>query len=358
MPVNDLSRAIKAQRLDLDRAMAAVLDSGWVVLGPQVRAFEEELGLYLGVDHVTSVANGTDALTIALTALGCRPGDLVATVANAGGYSSTAIRAVGAVPIYVEVDPTTALVTPTSVAHAIDAGAKVVVVTHLFGAMAPVEEIVELCRTRGVRVLEDCAQSIGAQRGAQRAGTFGDVAAFSFYPTKNLGALGDGGAVVTNSADLDASVRSLRQYGWTSKYTVGRAGGCNSRLDELQAAVLRIRLPRLDEGNARRREIHARYTEATTAHFFGSADTSFVGHLAVFDAPDRDRARARLDEAGIGTDIHYPIPDHRQPFEAEYRVADSLAVSEQLAGRILTVPCFPELLDAEVDRVCDALSSL
>lgn len=358
LPVNDLARAIAAQRADLDRALGEVLDSGWVVLGPQVRGFEEELAAYVGVAHAASVANGTDALTIALTALGCGPGDLVATVANAGGYSTTAIRNVGAIPVYVDVDPTTALMTVDSMRPALESGVKVAVVTHLFGAMAAVEEIVDLCHARGVKVLEDCAQAIGAERAGRRAGSIGDAAAFSFYPTKNLGALGDGGAITTNDASLDEAVRSLRQYGWEGKYTVGRTGGRNSRLDELQAAVLRVRLPALDAGNARRREIHHRYSQAASDQFFGAGDDSFVAHLAVLDTSDRPRARAALDAAGIMSDIHYPIPDHQQPVTAEHHVAGSLAVTEHLAGRILTVPCFPELTDAEVARVCDGLAAL
>jgi dTDP-4-amino-4,6-dideoxygalactose transaminase len=358
LPVNDLSRAIAAQRSDLDRAMAAVLDSGWVVLGPQVRSFEEELASYLSVGHAVSVANGTDALTIALTALDCGPGDLVATVANAGGYATTAIRNVGAVPVYVDVDPATALMAADSVTTALDSGVRLVVVTHLFGAMAPVQAIVDLCRPRGVKVLEDCAQAIGSERAGQRAGSIGDAAAFSFYPTKNLGALGDGGAITSDDAGFAEAIRSLRQYGWESKYTVGRTGGRNSRLDELQAAVLRVRLPLLDEGNARRREIHKRYAASSSHRFFGVDDGSFVAHLAVLEVADRDRARAALEAVGIMTDVHYPIPDHRQPVRAEHRLAGSLAVTEELAGRILTVPCFPELTDSEVDRVCEGLSAL
>jgi dTDP-4-amino-4,6-dideoxygalactose transaminase len=163
---------------------------------------------------------------------------------------------------------------------------------------------------------------------------------------------------VTDDPALDEAVRSLRQYGWSSKYIVDRPGGRNSRLDELQAAVLRVRLPRLDEGNARRREIRRRYAESSAARFFGTDDTSSVAHLAVLDAVDRDRARSLLGAAGIGTDVHYPVPDHRQPFVADHEVAGSLVVSEGLADRILTVPCFPELTDTEVDRVCEGLSAL
>ncbi len=358
VPVNDLSRAIAAQRNELDAAVAEVLDSGWVVLGPHVAAFEQELARFLGVHHAVSVANGTDALTIGLMALGCRPGDHVATVANAGGYATTAIRNVGAVPVYVDVDPATALMTPATLESALGTGIKVVVVTHLFGAMADVAELVEACHQRGIAVLEDCAQIIGAQRDGRRAGSVGDVAAFSFYPTKNLGALGDGGAVCTNDSELAEGMRSLRQYGWEGKYRIARVGGQNSRLDEMQAAILRRRLPLLDAANERRRAIHALYAEAVgDDRIFGSNDDSFVAHLAVLDLPDRDAARVDLEEAGIGSDVHYPMPDHRQPVDAPFLVADTLEVTERLSERIVTVPCFAELKDDEVDRVREVLST-
>ena len=361
VPVNDLSRAIGLQRAEIDGAVADVLDSGWVVLGPQVSAFEAELAELNGTTHAASVANGTDALTIALLALGCGPGDRVATVANAGGYSTTAIRGIGATPVYVDVDRRTALMTPDTLAPALELGVTAVVVTHLFGAMADVATIVELCHARGVKVLEDCAQAVGAERDGRRAGSVADAGAYSFYPTKNLGALGDGGAVCTSLAQVDETVRSLRQYGWSGKYHIARTGGRNSRLDELQAAVLRRRLPLLHDGNDRRREIHRRYAEAVGAdRIFGTDDASFVAHLAVLDVPDRARAVAELDAAGIGTDVHYPVPDHLQDVPGTDGlgvVAGSLEVTEELAGRILTVPCFPELDDSEVDRVCQVLAS-
>jgi aminotransferase EvaB len=358
VPVNDLSRAIDAQRAEIDAAVAEVLDSGWVVLGPQVSAFEEELATYVGAAHAVSVANGTDALTLALTALGCRAGDLVATVANAGAYSTTAIRSIGAVPVYVDVDLDTALMTRETVTAALDHGVKAVVVTHLYGAMADVDGIVALCHQRGVKVLEDCAQSIGAERDRRQSGSVADAGAFSFYPTKNLGALGDGGAVCTSDSDVAEAVRSLRQYGWDGKYRIGRSGGRNSRLDEVQAAVLRRRLPLLAAGNERRRAVYRRYAEALGAgRILGVDDASFVAHLAVLVVDDRERAQAALEEAGIGSDVHYPVPDHLQEVEAAYVVAGNLAVTEDLSTRILTVPCFPELTDVEVDRVCEVLAA-
>lgn len=358
VPVNDLSRAIAEQRHELDSAIAAVLDSGWLILGPQVRAFEEEFAGFLNVAHTVCVANGTDALTLGLVALGCRPGDRVATVANAGGYSTTAIRGVGAVPVYIDVSPTTGLMATDTVVAALDTGVKAVIVTHLFGAMAAVEEVVRLCRRRGVVVLEDCAQAVGAERNGRRVGTWGDAAAFSFYPTKNLGALGDGGAVCTDHEGVARRLRSLRQYGWEGKYRIERPHGRNSRMDEVQAAVLRRRLPLLPAANDRRRSIWRRYAEAIgTDRIFGVDDGSFVAHLAVLQVTDRAAAQADLEAAGIGHDIHYPIPDHLQAVEAPREVAGSLHVTEHLSERILTVPCFAELTEDEVERVCEVLAS-
>ena len=223
--------------------------------------------------------------------------------------------------------------------------------------MADLGAIRESARARGIR-WSRTARRRSAPGRRSRAGAIGDAAAFSFYPTKNLGALGDGGAVVTRDDATAATLRSLRQYGWEGKYVVARAGGRNSRLDELQAAILRRRLPLLDAGNSRRREIHRRYAAALGAgRMIGPADESFVAHLAVAEVDDRDAVRERLAAAGIGTDVHYPVPDHRQPVAAD-AVAGELTETERLAGRILTLPCFPELEDAEVDLVCGELESL
>jgi dTDP-4-amino-4,6-dideoxygalactose transaminase len=234
------------------------------------------------------------------------------------------------------------------------------VVTHLYGNVADVEPIRRLCDERGVLLVEDCAQAIGARRDGRFAGTFGHLAAFSFYPTKNLGALGDGGAVVTDDPALAASVRALRQYGWEHKYHVVRRHGRNSRLDELQAAILRSKLPMVDRWNERRRTIVGRYAGAldVSAGRFVFDEGTSVAHLAVALVEDRDRARAVLEERGIGTDVHYPVADHRQPVWDGHAVQARLPVTEDAVEHVLTVPCFPELEDAEIDHVCEALDDL
>ena len=232
------------------------------------------------------------------------------------------------------------------------------VATHLYGLMCDVEVIAAaVSRTRD-QLIEDCAQAAGARRGGGRAGSFGDAAALSFYPTKNLAAIGDGGAVATNDPEVDERVCTLRQYGWRQKYHAELAGGWNSRLDELQAAVLRVGLARLEERNERRREIVGRYAAALPAHagrFVSSDGEDFVGHLAVILAEDRERLAAALKAAGIGTDVHYPIADYDQP---AWRTGVRLPVTDHAVAHVLTVPCFPELTEDEIQRVCEALGEL
>jgi dTDP-4-amino-4,6-dideoxygalactose transaminase len=356
VPFNDLSRT-PADVLDrLEDAARRVIRSGWYVMGPEHDAFEQELAAYAGGGEAVALGNGTDALEFALAALGVRPGSRVLTAANAGGYTSVAARVLGAVPVYCDVDADTLLMTPATVSAALeslDAPPAAIVVTHLYGAMAPVREIVAFADGLGIPVIEDCAQSFGARVDGRAGGTFGAIATASFYPTKNLGALGDGGAVLTSDPELAATVRRMRQYGWDRKYHVASTRGRNSRMDELQAAMLRVRLPLLDAANERRRDLHAKY-EAATGRMVHRAGESFIAHLAVAAVPDRDGLRRFLDEHGITTDVHYPIPDHWQDFPGG-KVEQSLPVTERAAASVLSLPMFPELTDAEADRVAEAL---
>ena len=363
VPFNDLGRGAQIIRDSLDEVISRVVGSGWYVLGPEHDGFENELATYMGVAHAVGVGNGTDALQLALTGLGVGTGDTVLTAANAGGYTSTAARSIGAVPVFADVDATTMLMTTETVAAAVAAleiAPKVIVVTHLFGTAADIVPIVEWAHDRDIFVLEDCAQSLGAMVGDRRAGSIADVATTSFYPTKNLGALGDGGAILTSSDDLARTLRQLRQYGWSSKYQTTVQGGRNSRLDELQAAILRTKLTMLDGWNQRRREIHARYEAAVSsnARMVNVASPGYVGHLAVVEVQDREAAKSIFDKHGIRTDVHYPIPDHLQPIAAGSRVAMALPVTERAAEHIISVPLFPELNDDEIERTCVALSEL
>jgi dTDP-4-amino-4,6-dideoxygalactose transaminase len=285
----------------------------------------------------------------------------VATVANAGGYTSAALNIVGAIAVYIDVDPGSHLMDLEQLKRVVGAGEiDAIVVTHLFGRMLDLARLRGLADRAGIPLIEDCAQAHGARRGGQRAGSVGDVACFSFYPTKNLGALGDAGAVTTNSPELAARTRVLRQYGWGAKYRVTEAGGRNSRLDELQAAVLRAKLPHLDGWNARRREIAARYTASIDNPRIKCPPIQgddYVAHLYVIECDDRDGLREHLAASQIVCDIHYPTPDHVQPVALRSGGRCSLPVTERLAGRVLTLPCFSELEDREVDRIVDLIKA-
>ena len=360
VPMNDLQRGFNEHRDELMATLQRVAQSGWYVHGPEHAAFQTEFADFIGMAHCVGVASGTDALELAIRALGKRREGTVLTAANAGGYTTTAARRAGRQVAYADVDPTNLCLSAKSVEPVL-AGVAICVVTHLYGRMAPIEQIVQLCHDRGVTVIEDCAQSVGAERDGCKAGSFGDAATFSFYPTKNLGALGDGGAIGTSDPQLAASLLLLRQYGWTSKYSIGVDGGRNSRLDEMQAAVLRSRLPHLPAWSARRREIITSYSAAahgTHLRMLAIEGEDHVGHLAVGLSPYRDEVAATLKAAGVRTDVHYPIPDHLQPAFAGELAHLSLPVTEETAGQLISLPCFAELTDSEVEQVCDALRSL
>lgn len=359
--INDLNRHTQPIRAALNAAMERVLHSGWFVLGPEVRAFEEEFAGYCGTAHCVSLANGTDALELALRALDIGHGKTVLTVANAGMYSTIAILAAGATPVYADILPATLLMDAADLRRIMDRQpVDAVIATHLYGLLADVPEIVRLAHARGIPVIEDCAQAHGAMLHGQKAGSFGDIGCFSFYPTKNLGALGDGGAIVTGRADLAEKVRRLRQYGWSGKYHADLAGGRNSRLDEIQAAVLRVMLPMLDRWNERRREIAARYTEkivhpaVITPAIHGQG---YVAHLYVIRTARRDSLKQHLAEAGIPSDIHYPVPDYLQPSCRHLCEGADKPVTSRACAEVLTLPCFPEMSDDETDLVIDRINS-
>lgn len=362
IPMNDLGRLIREDRSSIDRAIGSVLESGWLIHGTQHQTFEDEFAAYNGSSSCVGVANGTDGLIIALGAIGVGPQDTVIMVANAGFYAATACCARGATPHFVDVRRDTLNMDPAALRTALERTTpKAVIVTHLYGGLAEVEEIAALCREANVALIEDCAQATGARTSSGRmAGTFGDLGCFSFYPTKNLAAIGDGGAIVTDSLELAEHCRRIRQYGWSERYTVTRSG-VNSRLDEIQAAVLRDRLPRLDDRNTRRRGIAAAYAEALTKHesqlvFWD--DASNVAHLTVVRTAFRDDLRTHLDAYGVSTDIHYPIADDLQEIwqsEGRTRIADDLVETYSAITEIVSVPGFPEMTDEEVLRVASAL---
>jgi aminotransferase EvaB len=357
IPVNDLRRG--ALDDDVAEAVNRVVASGWYLLGEETAAFESELAEYLGAGHVVGVASGTDALELACLALNGGAGQEVVTAANAGGYASVAAYRCGMRARFADVDDRDLLLTPRTVEEALTPRTTIVIVTHLYGKMAPVSEICELCHSKGILVIEDCAQAAGARADGRYAGSVGDAAAFSFYPTKNLGALGDAGAVVTSDDSVAARARRLRQYGWDVKYRIEQAGGKNSRLDEIQAAVLRVRLPQLEDLNRRRREIARDYADAlsaTAVRMAQGGEEDYVAHLAVIRTTHRAAFAQALAARGVATDTHYPIPDHRQKVIGQPWVR--LPVTEAASEEVLSLPCFPELAPEELELICAALAEV
>jgi dTDP-3-amino-2,3,6-trideoxy-4-keto-D-glucose/dTDP-3-amino-3,4,6-trideoxy-alpha-D-glucose/dTDP-2,6-dideoxy-D-kanosamine transaminase len=359
--LNDLLRQTRALQAELSASVNRVLMSGWYILGAECDAFEMEFAAYCGVAHCISVANGTDALELSLRCLGVGRGDTVATVANAAGYSTTAIRAIGAEPLYVDIDLSTMNMSVAALSASLAASVRAVIVTHLYGRIADVPALLAVASRAGIPLVEDCAQAHGAAIGGKKAGSWGTLACFSFYPTKNLGALGDGGAITTNDERLARRLKSLRQYGWSSKYQSIEYGR-NSRMDEMQAAILRTKLPHLDAWNARRREIAATYSKALASQPVECPQDfseAYVAHLYVIKSPMRDRIRAALKAAGVATDIHYPLPDHLQVAGRGSPAAlAQLPVTERSAREILTLPCYAELEEGEISTVVDALQGL
>ena len=357
--INDLSRHNGPLLPEIQSRVTTVLQSGWYILGAEVRAFEKSFAAYCGVSHCIGVGNGTDALELALRALRIGPGDEVITVANGGGYGTTAIRCAGAVPVYVDVHSESMSMDPAALAGRITPLTRAIMVTHLYGRMADMAGLLAIAGAARIPIIEDCAQAHGARLDGRAAGAWGQLGCFSFYPTKNLGALGDGGAVTTSDAVLAERVRALRQYGWAQKYDCRAAQGRNSRLDEMQAAILSVKLPRLDDWNRRRRNINALYSElleGADVRLPPIAGENDAAHLYVIRTPERDRIRKALAGQGIATDVHYPIPDHRQ--ECDSGTASSgcaLPVTEACCGEVLSLPCFPEMQDEEVARVASCV---
>jgi dTDP-4-amino-4,6-dideoxygalactose transaminase len=351
-----------AQKEEIDEAVARVLAGGRYILGDEVAAFEAEFATYLGASHAVGVACGTDAVELALRACGIGSEHAVIAPSHTAVATIAAIERTGARPVLIDVDPLTYTITAPDLEAVLQEPrafeghrAAAVIPVHLYGNPADMSAILEVASRHGLRVVEDCAQSIGAKIGGRRAGTFGDVAAFSFYPTKNLGAFGDGGLVATNDADLAARLKSLREYGWQERF-VSAFAGVNSRLDEIQAAVLRVKLKRLDADNDRRVEIARRYSAGLRRPGLVvpacARDAEHVFHQFVIRTADRDDLRRFLQQRGIGTAIHYPVPVHRQPaYENRGLCGSSLPRTEKICSEILSLPMFPQLTDADVDRV-------
>lgn len=360
VPQADLQASYMAHQTEIDTAVRRVLESGWYILGKEVKAFEQAFASYMGVEHAMGVGNGTDALELALRACGVGPGDLVFTVSHTAVATVAAIELAGATPVLVDIDPVTYTMDPNSfesaLARAPGGTPKVVIPVHLYGQPTDLPAILALARRHGLRVIEDCAQSHGATLASRMTGSWGDIAAFSFYPTKNLGAMGDGGMVVTNDPVLAEQVRLLQQYGWRERYISDIPGG-NSRLDEIQAAILKVKLAYLDTDNDCRRRLAQLYTTLfadtgiTLPHV--RPEATHVFHQYAVCLPQRDELRFHLWQSGIGTLIHYPVPVHLQPaYRDRLKNPVPLPITEQTARQVLSLPIYPQMSEEQARFAC------
>lgn len=362
IPCANPAAQYQTSKAEIDRAIAKVCDGGWYVLGEEVRAFEGEFAKYCGATHGVGVGNGTDAIHLALRALGVGPGDEVVTVAHTAVATVAAIEMTGASPVFVDIDPVTYTLDPSKLEAALSPRTKAIVAVHLYGHPADMDGISAVANAKGIPVVEDCAQAHGAELGGRRVGSMGRLACFSFYPTKNLGAIGDGGMVVTGDAALAARLRELREYGWRERY-VSATTGVNTRLDELQAAVLRVKLRRLEADTELRRAHAARYREGlggtSLALPVERPGAHHVYHLYVVRSAGRDELQRRAKEKGVGTLVHYPVPIHLQPaYAGRVRGSDKLPETERAAKDVLSLPMYPELQPLEVSTVIDVLGAI
>jgi dTDP-4-amino-4,6-dideoxygalactose transaminase len=346
-----------AHKDEIDAAVARVLDGGRYILGAEVEAFENEFAEYMGAASALGVGSGTEALHVALAACGVGQGDEVVTVSHTAVATVAAIELCGARPVFVDIRPDTFTMDVARLEAALGPRTKAIVPVHLYGHPADIVDIVAIAKRRGLRVVEDCAQAHGASVAGRKVGTFGDVGCFSFYPTKNLGALGDGGAVTTNDPDLARKMRLLREYGWSERY-VSDIPGWNTRLDELQAAILRVKLRHLDENNAARRRVAAAYAAGLDGSGLvlpnESAGVAAVYHLYVVRSGRRDALIEHLRSRGIAALVHYPVPVHWQPAYRQRAPAAGLPATERAAAEVLSLPMYPELRKVDIDTVIEA----
>lgn len=360
--LTDPLQAYINHKAEIDRLISDVLASGQYVIGDAVAEFEQTFAAYLGIRHVVAVNSGSDAIEIGLRSNGIGPGDEVITVSHTALATVASIMAVGAHPVLVDVEPNSRCICPKSVERAVSTKTKAIVAVHIYGQPANIKALQNVAAKNNLKLIEDCAQSAGAAVGSKKVGTFGDLAAFSFYPTKNLGAFGDGGAIATDSGMLAEKARRIRQYGWDSARKTEYPGR-NSRLDEVQASVLNYRLNQLDQENNRRREIAARYCQQLACLDqqlqvpSTYSDRHHVYHLFVCTLSNetlRDPLSAFLENAGIQAGVHYPVPVHEESGYQEFVSVDGdkLPQTESLGKRIISLPMHPALSDEEVDTVC------
>ncbi|NKE44023.1 DegT/DnrJ/EryC1/StrS family aminotransferase [Roseomonas frigidaquae] len=369
VPQADPGAGYRAHKDEIDAAALRALGSGWYILGAEGAAFEKEFAAWQGAARAVGCANGTDALMLTLRGMGIGAGCTVVTVSHTAVATVAAIEMVGATPLLVDIDPDTFTMDADELVAVLNdpppglPPIRAIIPVHLYGQSCDLEPMLAACREHGVMVIEDCSQAHGATLAGRKVGTMGDAACFSLYPTKNLGALGDGGVMSTDDAALADRIGAIRQYGWKERY-ISDTIGVNSRLDEIQAAILRVRLPYLDATNARRAEIAAQYDAALAggpiAPPVRRADAGHVYHQYVLRVPNRTALMARLRAEGVATAIHYPAPVHLQP---AYRGRTPMgpagcAETARAAGEVMSLPMFPELTEAQVAHVCGVLRGL
>ena len=360
IPFNQLKPLHDLIADEIGAALRRVADSGWYILGPEVEVFEAEFAAYHGVAHAVGVASGTDAIELALRAADIGPGDEVITVSHTAMATVTAIESTGATPVLADIDPRSFTLDPQKASDAITERSRAILVVHIYGCPAELGALKAIADEHDLLLIEDCAQSHGAEYRGQKVGSIGHLGTFSFYPTKNMGAYGDGGAVITHDDKLADRLRKLRNYGQTTRYT-HQSRGTNSRLDALQAAILRVKLKHLETHNRRRREIAALYDEHLRQVVTPCVpeDAEHVYHLYVIRDAQRDQLMLELKAGDIGTLIHYPIPVHLQESHRDLGVGiGSLPETEKAAREILSLPMYIGLSDADVMRVCAAIAQL
>lgn len=369
VPQADPGAGYRAHQAEIDAAVARALGSGWYILGKEGAAFEAEYAAWLGTQRAVGCANGTDALALILRGMGIGPGSTVVTVSHTAVATVAAIEMAGATPLLLDIEPETYTMDPDELAAVLEdpppglPPIRAAIPVHLYGQSCDLGPMLEACKREGVALIEDVSQAHGATWQGKKLGTLGQASAFSLYPTKNLGALGDGGVLATDDGALADRIAAIRQYGWVERY-VSDMVGVNSRLDEVQAAILRVRLTHLDAANARRQAIAASYDAALAGGPVAAPQRregcGHVFHQYVLRVGDRAAVQAKLRAQGVATGVHYPVPVHLQ---AAYRGRTPMgpagcAETARAAGEVLSLPMFPELTDAQVDAVCAALRSL
>jgi dTDP-4-amino-4,6-dideoxygalactose transaminase len=348
-----------ARKAEIDEAVMRVLEGGRYILGEEVKAFEAEFSAYIGVTHGIGVGSGTEGLHLALVACGIGPGDEVITASHTAVATVAAIEKSGATPVFVDIEPDFYTLDPGQMASAVTPKTKGVIAVHLYGQPADLDPIMEIAGKSGLYVIEDCAQAAGAAYKGKRVGSYGHLACFSFYPTKNLGALGDGGMVVTDQPELAKQVRLLREYGWAER-SISHIAGFNSRLDELQAAILRVKLPYLDADNtarARVKDIYQAYlNDGELVLPTCRQETCHVYHQYVVRTPRRDALKRYLEDNDIAPLIHYPVPVHLQPAYRDRSAGSrNLSETERAAREVLSLPMYPELNAADLEEVIEVV---